>query len=163
MNDEVLAVIEASVPRRWLAVAMLTTVGLMVIYVALATPPTPGWQIFLIVIGAGALWTAQRLFRATAHRIELTDRELRSSTGICIARIDDIEGIDRGMFAFKPSNGFLLKTRTPGDRAWQPGLWWRMGRRVGIGGVTPGGQSKAMSEVIAALLMRRDQASDQAT
>lgn len=156
MQDEVLAVVEASAPRRWMGVGMLVAVGLLLIYVALATPPAPGWQLFLIVTGGLALWLAQRLYQATLHRIELTEHELRSSTGEVIARVEDVEAMDRGVFAFKPSNGFLVRTREPGERAWAPGLWWRVGRRVGIGGVVAASQTKFMSEVLAALIAQRD-------
>ena len=156
MQDEVLAVVEASAPRRWMGVGMLVVVGALLIYVALATPPAPGWQLFLIVTGGLALWLAQRLYQATLHRIELTEHELRSSTGEVIARVEDVEAMDRGVFAFKPSNGFLVRTREPGERAWAPGLWWRVGRRVGIGGVVAASQTKFMSEVLAALIAQRD-------
>ena len=70
--------------------------------------------------------------------------------------IDEIESIDRGFFAFKPSNGFLLTTKSPGSRTWQPGLWWRIGRRIGVGGMTPGAQSKSVSEIIAIRVAQRD-------
>lgn len=156
MTDEVLAVVEASAPRRWMGVAMLAIVGILVIYVAVVTPPEPAWQVFLIVMGAVSLWLAQRMYQATMHRIELTATELRSSTGEIIAKVADIRGMDRGVFAFKPSNGFLLRTESKGSRVWQPGLWWRMGRRIGIGGVTPGSQTKFMSETIAALMAERE-------
>jgi len=157
MNSEIVAVVQASPARRWIGVIMLAGLGGLVIYVALASPPTLQWQLFLIVTGVLALWMADRMRRATEHRIELTETELRSSEGLVIATIDDIESIDRGFFAFKPSNGFLIKTRTSGVRMWRPGLWWRMGRRIGVGGVTPGGQTKAMSEILAAMLAQRDQ------
>ena len=49
----------------------------------------------------------------------------------------------------------MLKTRTPGPRVWRPGIWWRIGRRVGIGGVMPGHQTKAMAEILAALQAER--------
>jgi hypothetical protein len=31
-----------------------------------------------------------------------------------------------------------------------------MGRRIGVGGVTPGAHSKAMSEILAAMIAKRD-------
>lgn len=156
MQTEVLAVVEASAARRWIGVAMLACVGLIVLYVAVATPPEPVWQVFLIIVGAAALWLAQRTYQSTAYRIELTETDLRSSNGQVLCRIEDVEGLDRGVFAFKPSNGFLLRTRTPGSRAWYPGLWWRMGRRIGIGGVTPGSQTKFMAEMISAMIAERE-------
>jgi len=66
MQDEVLATIEASAPRRWLALAVLTILGGLLIYVAVVTPPELIWQVFLIVLGALTLWLAQRMFQATA-------------------------------------------------------------------------------------------------
>ena len=157
MQDNVLAVVKASAARRWMGVLMLGGLGGMVIYVALASPPGLGWQVFLIVIGGLALWMAEKMRRATEHRIELTETEIRSSDGVVIALVSDIQGVDRGVFAFKPSNGFMVKTKTPQSRIWRPGLWWRLGRRVGVGGVTAAGQTKAMSEILSAMLAQRDQ------
>ncbi|MEX0349821.1 MAG: hypothetical protein AB3N15_10400 [Paracoccaceae bacterium] len=154
MSDEVLAVVEASAPRRWFAIAVLFALGVLLFYVALATPPAPGWQLFLIGAGGLSIWLALQLYRATEHRIELTATQLRSN-GIVIAEIAEIESLDRGAFAFKPSNGFLMRTKNPGGRIWQPGLWWRLGRRIGIGGVTPGSQGKFMAEAIATLIAER--------
>lgn len=159
MDDEtqILARVAASPGRRWLGVLSLAMLGVLLIWVAMAQPPAPGWQIFLLGFGAASLLLAQRMWQATANSIELTRSELRDSRGIVIARVEDIAAIDRGMFAFKPSNGFLVKTRqTVGARSWQPGLWWRSGTRIGIGGVTPGHQTKPMSEILSALLAERD-------
>ena len=116
MDSEIVAAVQASAPRRWIGMIMLAGLGGLVIFVALASPPMWQWQVFLIVTGLLALWMADRMRRATEHRIELTETELRSSEGVVIAMIDDIESIDRGFFAFKPSNGFLIKTRTPRTR-----------------------------------------------
>lgn len=156
MTDEVVATIEASAPRRIMGVGMLAAVGVILLYVAFSTPPSAAWLVFLLAVGLGALWLAMRMWQATAHRIELTEEVLRCSDGTEIARVADIEIIDRGFFAFKPSNGFLMRTKTPAARAWYPGLWWRAGRRIGVGGVTPGAQSKATSEILAAMIARRD-------
>ncbi|OUS35825.1 hypothetical protein A9Q94_11450 [Rhodobacterales bacterium 56_14_T64] len=160
MSDEIVATIRASEPRRYMGVGMLGMVGALVIYVALSTPPSAGWLVFLLVVGLFAIWLAARMWQATQYHIELTEDELRSSDGNVIARVDDIKSIDRGFFAFKPSNGFLIKTKTPASRIWQPGLWWRFGRQIGIGGVTPGSQSRAMSEILAAMVAMRNQGGD---
>ncbi len=156
MNQEILAIVETSPVRRWMGVVMLAALGGLMIYIALAAPPDPVWQVFLIALGALALWMAERMRRATEHRIELTEQELRSSEGQVIARVSEIEIVDRGVFAFKPSNGFLVRLRAPRPRIWRPGLWWCSGRRVGVGGVTSAGQTKAMSEILSAILARRD-------
>lgn len=153
MQDEVLATVQASSPRRWAGVVMLGTIGALVTYVALASPPEPVWQVFLLVVGAASWWLAYRVWIATQDRIELTRAELRTGTGRVIASVSEIEAVDRGVFAFKPSNGFLLRTQSKESNAWEPGLWWRLGRRVGVGGMTAAAETKFMSEMISALLM----------
>ncbi|MFP4275573.1 MAG: hypothetical protein ACLFRU_11165 [Paracoccaceae bacterium] len=157
MDEKVLSVVEASGPRRVIALAMLVGLGGLLLYIAFATPPRVlGWQLFLLVAGAGALWLAERMRRATAGRLVLTARALTDADGTVLARIDELEKLDRGVFAFKPSSGFLLKLRHPGPAEWRPGLWWRLGRRVGVGGVTPRYQTRAMAELIELRLARRD-------
>ncbi|AUQ57806.1 MULTISPECIES: hypothetical protein [Phaeobacter] len=155
-KDEILATVDASAPRRVLAAVMLIVVGALAIYVALAKPPAPHWLVFLLAIGGFCLWLAMRLWQATALRIELTEEVLRSSDGAVIAEVADVVAVDRGVFAFKPSNGFLIRTATKGARSWRPGLWWRLGHRIGIGGVTPGAQSKSMAEILAIMIARRE-------
>ncbi len=156
MSDEVQARIDISQPRRWMGVGMLLFLGGLLIYVALASPPELHWQVFLLITGAGSLWLSDKMRRATAGYIEMTDDVLRNQHGEVIARLDDIEQVERGFLAFKPSNGFLLKTKTPGSRRWEPGLWWRTGRRIGVGGVTPASQSKIMADMISARMVTRD-------
>jgi len=159
-RDEVLATVQASTARRIMGMGCLGVLGLLLIYMAFAQPPALQWQVFLVVSGAVALWATDAMRRATASRIELTPEVLRDADGTLIARIEDIESIDRGAFSFKPSNGFLLKLRAPAPRGWRPGLWWRMGRRVGIGGMTPGTEGKFMSEALGTLLAERDHRPD---
>ena len=156
MGNEVLATVKASVVRRWIGIGTLGILGFLLIYVAFAQPPAFTWQLFLLCVGALALWMADKMRRATERVIELTETELRDSSGAVLAQIGDIESVDRGFFAFKPTHGFLIKMKNPGARAWLPGLWWRVGRRIGVGGVTPGSQTRFMSEMLAAILAQRD-------
>lgn len=150
-SDEngVYAIVQASTLRRTFAFGVLFALGTMVIYTALMQPPAAVWLVFMLGFGAGALWLAEKMRRATLSVIELTDTEIRDSNGLVLARMDEIIAVDRGAFAFKPSNGFTLKLKTKKPRAWAPGLWWRFGRRVGVGGVTSAGQAKFMAEQIA--------------
>ena len=156
MTEPVLASIQTSQGRRILGIGSMWILALIVIAVALRTPPALGWQIFLIALGAGALAVGEAMRRSTAISIDLTETELRDSTGVVIAQIENIVSMDRGMFAFKPSNGFLLKLSERGQRTWRPGVWWRLGKTVGVGGMTPASQAKAMSEIIAVKLAQRD-------
>lgn len=155
-EDKVLATVSASAPRRIFAMGVLGILGLLLIYIAFSTPPDSlGWQIFLIAFGAFAVWAAVVLGKATQHVIELTPTELRESTGRVLCRVEDIVDVSRGVFAMKPSNGFLIKVKNAERRAWAPGLWWRLYGRIGVGGVTAASQSKVMSEIIAAILAER--------
>jgi len=151
-EDGIYALVQASPARRVFAYGVLFLLGALVVYVTLVQPPALHWMVFMLGFGFLMLWQAERLRRATMHVIELTDTELRDSSGRVLARIDEIHSVERGTFAFKPSNGFTLVLQTKKPRAWMPGLWWRYGRRVGVGGVTNAGQSKFMAERISMML-----------
>jgi hypothetical protein len=144
--------------RRTVAACTQGVTGIVLIWLGLTAPqPAPVWQLMLIGLGAGALWAATRLWQATAQRLELTETDLRSSDGTVLCALEDVASIDRGAFAFKPSNGFLLRLSRPtGPRFWAPGLWWRTRSRIGVGGVTPSAQGKIMAELIAHHIATRD-------
>lgn len=156
-RDEILAEVRIAPARRWLGVGMIGLMAVIVLYVAFATPPDFGWQVFLIVVGGASIWLAERMRRATELSLQLTREVLRDSSGTVLARVDEIDTIDRGMFAFKPSNGALLTLRRPAVAVWRPGLWWRVGRRLGLGGVTVASETKAMLEILSALQLERQQ------
>ncbi|ETX27380.1 hypothetical protein [Roseivivax isoporae] len=155
-GDTVIATLSASAARRWLGVGALLTLGGMLLALAAGTPMAAGWRVVFLAAGGLVLWAAARMEGATRGVLELTPRELRERDGDIIARLDEVVRVDRSMFAIKPSNGFLLTLSAPGRRAWRPGLWWRLGRRVAIGGVTPGSQSRPMADAIALLIAERD-------
>ncbi|MBV1926251.1 MAG: hypothetical protein KUG62_03780 [Rhodobacteraceae bacterium] len=157
MEDEVLAVVSVSQMRRWTGVGMLALVGFTAIYFAVSASPEFTAQVFLIVVGIVAIWMADKMRRSTGLWIELTKTELRDSSGQLIIKVDDIESVDSGFLAFKPSNGFLVRSKTSQSRVWETGLWWRVGKRIGVGGVTPGSQGKAMAQIILMMLATRNQ------
>jgi hypothetical protein len=155
-STEILATVQASAPRRWMGIGMLALLGGLLVYVSFATPPaTIGWQVFLLLLGAGSVYLAEKMRRATERVIQLTAAGLHDDTGALIASIDEIAAVSRGTFAVKPSNGFTLRLKSGGMRAWQPGVYWRFGKRVGIGGVLPGPQTKIMAEMLEAQLAAR--------
>lgn len=155
MSDEILMEVGTSAVRRVIGVAMLTGLGVLMVYIAFATQTSVLWRIFLIVFGVAILWLSQRMWFATALRLQLTEHDLRDSDGTVLVRIEDVVKVERGNFSIKPSNGFMIKANSPQKLSWQPGLWWRMGRMVAIGGVTPGSQTKPMADIIAAMVADR--------
>ena len=156
MSDQVLASMQPSQMRRVFAAAALGGLGVMLIWLAVSTPAALGLQVVLALVGAGALVVMQWLWRATDTTVELTSTELLEGSGRVIAPVSAIKGVERGPFAFKPSNGFLVHLNTAQPRHWSPGLWWRMGKSIGVGGVTSGHEGKAMAEAITMLVVQRD-------
>ncbi len=106
------------------------------------------WIIMLFVLGLGSLYLAERLRRASALTLEFTTSEVRDSSGRVLCALADIEKVERGAFALKPSNGFSIILKSKAPFGWAPGLWWRMGDRIGVGGVVSAGQAKAFAEAI---------------
>ena len=156
MSDPILATLTPSTPRRIIGAGLLMLLGAMMLWVVVTTPPrNPGWLVFLILAGAGAFWLAVRTWQSTSVRLELTRSELRDSRGRVLARMAEVRAIDRGVFAFKPSSGFLLRLESSAPAVWLPGLWWRLGRSLGVGGVTGRDEGKYMAEVIAMMLADR--------
>jgi len=159
VDIKVLAGLRPSGPRRVFGAGVLAGLGFALVTLALRNPGGAfGWTLFLLALGLGALWMAWRLWQATAQGLILTSDALLSTDGQVLARIADIAAVDRGVLAIKPAGGFSLKLRQPGTRVWQPGLWWRAGRRIGIGGATNRHQARHLAEQIAKLLPapRRD-------
>lgn len=157
MTDQELGRIWASTPRRFIAASALLWLGGLVLYIAFATPPAQlAWQGFLILVGLACLFLLQTMWRATTKVLVLTEEALMEEGGEVIARVEDIVRVDRGMLAMKPSNGFSLVLREPGPRCWRPGLWWRLGRKVAIGGVTSGAQTRPMADALAVMIAQRD-------
>lgn len=149
--------IAPSPARRVIGVGMLAGLGAFLAYLALARPPEAlGWRVFLLVAGIGALWLARRMWRLSAHGLVLTPAGLREAgpEGRWLAPIEAVERVEHGVFAFKPSSGFLLRTRSAAPGAWSPGVWWRVGRHVGVGGVLRGAEAKAAAEVLQVILAR---------
>lgn len=119
------------------------------------------WKALTCVIGIACLEVARRLWVATDVSIDLNSGGLRESSGRVLCSFDNIKTVDRGAFSFKPSNGLLIRLHEPMDAAWAPGLWWRYGTRLGIGGITNAGQAKAMAEMISLRQLELAQAIDQ--
>jgi hypothetical protein len=157
MAQEELARITASAPRRVIGVGAMMGLGALLLYMGLATPGMHfAWKGTLSVLGVGTLWAAQVMWQATGHVLILTEEALTDSDGTVVASLDNIAKVDRSVFAMKPSNGFLISLKTSDTLIWRPGLWWRMGRRVAIGGVTSGGQTRPVADIMTLLLTERD-------
>lgn len=155
-SDTPFAEAKPSAMRRLIGLAVIYSLAGLLLYISFVKPPEEfQWQVFLILFGLLIMYLGERMRKATLETILLTSEGLVTSNGVEIVHIDNVKSIDRGVFAFKPSNGFSILMHRKQSRAWAPGLWWRFGRRVGVGGVIQAGQTKSMAEILAMMVAQR--------
>jgi len=99
------------------------------------------------------------MYRNGRNAIILTKTGLHDLRGREIAHFDNIKSVDRGFVMFKPSNGFVVFLNDPLANAWEPGLWWRLGKRIGAGGTTAAASAKDMADILGMLIKERDEGS----
>lgn len=155
MSDSVIAQLKASLVRRGLALFVMMLLGFLLLYLAITTDAGFFQKVFLVFLAAVVLWMARAMQLGTAGYIELRVTGLFFENGRILALIDDIVHVERGAFAFKPSNGFVVSLKQKTARAWIPGLYWKFGSRIGIGGVTAPSDAKFMADALAVLIAGR--------
>ena len=154
-QDGIYARVGAAASRRITALALLYVFAALLVYLAAASDGALAVS-GLLVFGAATLWVAEKMRRSTAGELWLTADAVVHSDGTVLATMDQITAVERGAFAMKPSNGFTLVLNSGQPRAWRPGLWWRLGRRVGVGGIVSAAAAKFMAEQIAFRLATRE-------
>ena len=155
MSKSVIAKLEASPVRRGLALFVMMLLGFLLLYLAITTYASFFHKVFLVVVVAAVFFMARAMQRGTSGHIELRDTGLFFENGRCLTLIDDITRVERGAFAFKPSNGFVVSLTQKTHRAWVPGLYWAFGTKIGIGGVTAPSDAKFMADSLAVLIAGR--------
>ena len=155
MSDPVIAQLKASPVRRGLALFVMMVLGFLLLYLAITTDAGFFNKVFLVFLATVVLWMARAMQLGTAGYIELRVTGLFFEDGRILALIDDIVRVERGAFAFKPSNGFVVSLKQKTARAWIPGLYWKFGSRIGIGGVTAPSDAKFMADALAVLIAGR--------
>ena len=138
--------------RRVVTLAMLYSLAGLLLYIAFTQPPASMVLLaFILLLALAVLWLAMATMRATRDGLVLTHDVLRTESGLILCRVEDVQSVERGAFAFKPSGGFLVRLKSPAPRGWAPGMWWRFGRSLGIGGAINAGAAKAMAELLTEL------------
>lgn len=157
--DGVIARVRASAFRRFFGCGTLLALGALLVLLGFTRADIGlGYRLLLVLGGAGVLAAATIMWYSTLIAVELTVEGLRDTRGRVLAPLNDIVGVDRGIFAFKPSNGFMVRRKTGGLKGWCPGIWWATSRIIGVGGVTPPGESKFMADSLTMLIAARDAA-----
>ncbi len=155
-QDGIYARVPVAPSRRMLAMIILYGLGAFVLYLSFNGLSGIGGSVIMIALAAGCFWAGEQMRRSAGVEVVLTDNGVETSEGLMLAQMDNIQLVNRGALAAKPSTGFTLVLKTPQPRTWRPGLWWRIGRRVGIGGITGAGATKFMAEQIALRIDARD-------
>lgn len=151
-----LARLDPSAPRRLFAAAVLSGLALFLVWIAAAVPNGPAWRLAMLGLGLAVALSVRAMWRGSRLAIELREDGLFLSDGRALAPMEAIAGVERGMFALKPSNGFVLRLGRALGPAWVPGLYWCLGRRIGVGGITDAAQARAMADILALRLAQRD-------
>ncbi len=76
-----------------------------------------------------------------------------------ICKIDDIKRIDASPYTFKSANGFLILLDTKSSFKSIPGLYWRYGHRISIGGLVSKHESKYLAGILSDLVTNKKQTS----
>ena len=155
-EDEIIMTLRSTQPRRWGGILAQFVLGLVLLAFVFAQGLSPVMRLFFMLLGGAAFYGAFWMRDATRQEIQLTETEMRSSTGRVLTTVDNVDRVERGAFAFKPSNGFLVRLKKPCGKGWAPGVWWQRGRMLGIGGTMNAGQSRGMADTLAAMLIERE-------
>lgn len=153
--SELIARLRMGGARRVVSITMMVFLGLLILWLSFGATMGAGWRVFLFAFGGLCLFGAWSVRAATAHDLLLTREGLSDESGRVLAPLDNIESLNRGIFAAKPTGGFVLRLKEPMPFAWAPGAWWRVGRRLGVGGSLKGLEVKAMAEMIELVLADR--------
>ena len=108
MSDSVIARLKASTVRRGFALFVMMLLGFLLLYLTATIDAGFVHKAFLVGIAAAVLWMARAMQRGTKGHIELRASGLYFEDGRVLAAMDDILRVERGVFAFKPSNGFVV-------------------------------------------------------
>ena len=152
-DEAVLARLDPSQPRRVIGMAVQVALGFVLISLAFSFPREQmTLRIGMLILGGLVFYGTYLTWRATAVGLVLTQSGVRDDNGRLLAEMSNIRDVSRGAFALKPSHGFSLILHKGMGFAWVPGLWWRVGKRVGIGGVTPSQPARYMAETISGII-----------
>ena len=94
------------------------------------------------------LWFRRFLKRFSKVGFLINQSGLFNLDGSIICEIGDIEKIDVSPYTFKSANGFIVILKTKTSFKSIPGLYWRLGKRLSIGGLVSKTESKFLSQAL---------------
>lgn len=145
--------------RRWLGTGLLAMMAAVMAVAALQMEADSRLMPRFIAAGLALFGAVQavRLWQASAGAIELREDGLHCTrTGRRLAAMEEMARVDTGALLIKPASGFVVRLTHKQPFARSTGMWWIWGDKLGIGGVTPKAQGKAMASALGELLRLRD-------
>ncbi len=157
-GEDILCRLAPSKPRLWIGTFAVAGVAAVILWIAATGTFTPASRFLVAVFGVLMGLGAYKFYRSADVSLEFDGKTLsETGDGRVLAELDNIKRIERGALAFKPSSGFLIVLKAKaGPNAWVPGMWWRLGRHVGVGGIVPSHAGKFMAEMIEMRVAARD-------
>ncbi|QDL90343.1 hypothetical protein FDP22_00130 [Paroceanicella profunda] len=150
-------------PRRVIATAVLGALGVFLLVLAVEQAGSGAWKTLVLALaGLGTLALTLLVWRATGSTVLLTEEALTTSEGTLLCPVSEIVAVESGFLAFRPANGFVLRLKSPAPRGFAPGLWWRFGRRLGVGGSVSAQEAKVMAQAISLQIAARAAPADAA-
>ncbi len=147
--------IQPSASRRFFSIFILCLSAGVMIYFAI-TDPAQSIVLKLILLSLAGifLWQVQANLRFPNAALLLKRDGLYDDQCEIICSLSNIALVDRGWFSIKPSNGFLLRLHEKASIKWLPGVYWRIGKRMGVGGAINPTQTKEFSDKL--LLLQQE-------
>ena len=124
MSDSAIARLKASPVRRGFGLFVMMLLGFLLLYLTATIDAgfvhkaVLGWR-----RGGCAVDGARHAKGHSGATLSCVASGLYFEDGRVLAAMDDILRVERGVFAFKPSNGFVVSLQNKTERAWIPGLY----------------------------------------
>ncbi|MEM0977526.1 MAG: hypothetical protein AAGJ34_08330 [Pseudomonadota bacterium] len=142
-----------SAGRYWFGIACLSLPALFIVFALSQGVVTRLWAMgFLMAIASAFLWAAYRMYSVPRAGLLFDGRVLRTEDGLVVAALTDIDVVQTGIFAMRPSNGFSLIMKEADHLPTRPGIFWRQGKMIGIGGILAAAETRAIGRLMQAKL-----------
>ncbi|MCY4445271.1 MAG: hypothetical protein OXC02_02250 [Rhodobacteraceae bacterium] len=153
-QDKPEAIVRPPLGKRVVATSLLVLGGLGLGYYGTVYYWGQPGSFILYFLALVTFFVCFKFYTTTGQSVLLFHNRVISSSGELLFEVQNIKSIDNGLFAFKPSNGALVHLHSSMPAIVRFGLWWRIGKRVGIGGCTSRAEVNVMVDLIRAKMTR---------
>jgi hypothetical protein len=145
-DQDFIAALRVSFGRRFIGCSVLA--ALTILFAVLAVQGAGTGAVAFGLAAALSAGVTVGIWQVSAREVVMKPTGLFDSNGAVIVTLDQIERINSGPLSIRPSNGFSIRLTSRQSAHWAPGLWWRWGRMVGIGGLTSAKPSRDLANLL---------------